>query len=223
MTASFWDLISGSGSIITPDVYYLHNFPSVYFGGEVDTLSSVADGGTSGSLVYYGLDNTNVDVMRLKYYRDIAIEPVAGMAESNFYGQQRSEVAITGYRATMSVSRDMTDLLFLREFLRQADSRYSNVGGNKSLLIGHTEPAYATMPVLFTHEVSNCGDPIADQEIFALLAFEAQIWMGGISFDPVSGPSASLDISILWSPTYSGFLSTISGASVGYYLALMEP
>jgi hypothetical protein len=110
----------------------------------------------------------------------------------------------------MTVTKDLTDLLYLREFLRQADSRYDVIGTSpKSLIVGHTEPALAHVPVLFQSDVDDCANPVT--QIWAVLAFEAAIWMGAIQFDPILGTSAPLEINVLWSPTYNGFLSVVSG------------
>ncbi len=206
---SIGPLLSGTGVTSEPLSYHLRGYPLVYMGGEVDTLT-VGSGGASGEMTYYGLDNTLVDVLQLECYRDVVIEPIVGRAQANFYGYQRSEIALTGYRATMTVTKDLTDLLYLREFLRQADSHYDAIGVvPKSLIVGHAEPALAHMPVLFQSDIDDCAS--ATDQIWAILAFEAAVWMGAIQFDPILGPNAPLEFDIFWSPVYDGFLSIVSG------------
>jgi len=72
MPADTVQLVTGSGTTRTARGYQLSRWPWVFFGGSVDTRSVAT---ATGSLTYYGLDNSVIDVMRLGCYRDIVLAP----------------------------------------------------------------------------------------------------------------------------------------------------
>ena len=194
-------LVSGTGNTLTPEKIRLVNFPWVYFGGDVDTLTA---GATSGDCTYYGLDNTTTDVLRMACYRDISFEPVTNDVEDYCYGKLTRDTVLQGYTLTMTVTEDLADLRYLRYFLRQPTGNYcENTNNNIDVLkIGDYCPE-RVFPVLFEHHYERC-DSGAD-EYLAILWFEVEMTLGAIAIDPSAGYSAPLTFNVRKSETYGGY------------------
>jgi len=195
-------LVSGSGTTRTPLKYRLSNYPWVYLGGAVDTLTS---GSGSTQVTYYGLDNTSTDVLALGCYKDITWSPQWSSFEDYCEGVMVRKASLQGYTCTLTITEDLMDLRYLRYFMRQAAGSWvqNTTTHFESLLIDSPTTWY--MPVLMEQHYRN-PTSTADEYI-GILAFECELALGDISMDPNEGWSAELTIEARRSDTYGGYLS----------------
>lgn len=194
-------LLSGSGTTVTNLGYRLSNYPLVYIGGTVDTLTA---GAGTAAVTYYGLDNTTVDVLKLGCYKDITWSPQWNTFEDYCDGVLVRERKLTGYNCALTVTSDVIDLQYLRYFLRQASAQYdvNTTLHFEALLVD--DVTEWVLPVLMEQHYRT-ADSTADEYI-GILAFEAELSLGDISIDPNEGWSAELTIEARRSDTYAGYL-----------------
>lgn len=194
-------LVTGSGMTRTARGYKLTRWPYVFLGGSVDTRTVVT---ATGPLTYYGLDNSVSEVLRLGCYRDINLEPQYADFDDYCDGVLIRKKNLNSYIETLMVTDDVVDLRLLRRFMRQSSGNYqvdaaSNI---ESLVIG--DLVSDVMPVLFEHHYVQANST-AD-EYLGILAFEAEISLGGVSGNYDEGYSGELTIDVRYSTTYGGYL-----------------
>ena len=202
MPADTVQLVTGSGTTRTARGYQLSRWPWVFFGGSVDTRSVAT---ATGSLTYYGLDNSVIDVMRLGCYRDIVLAPQYADFDKFCDGVKHTEKNLNGYQCTLTVTDDVVDLYLLRRFMRQSSGNYQSVAGAtniESLVIG--DLVSDVVPVLFEHHYDQTIST-AD-EYLGIVAFEAELSLGDLTANYDEGYSAELTIDVRYSATYGGYL-----------------
>lgn len=197
-------LVTGSGTTRTARGYKLTKWPWVFFGGSVDTRTVTT---ATGTLTYYALDNSVNQVIRLGCYRDISLEPQYSDFDEYCAGVRVPKKTLNGYTETLTVTDDVVDLSLLRRFMRQSSGNYSvaQASNIESLVIG--DLVDDVVPVLFEHHYTQT-DSTAD-EYLGILAFEAEISLGGVSGNYDEGYSAELTIDVRYSETYSGYLGLV--------------
>jgi len=195
-------LISGSGTTRTPTGFRMSNYPWVYLGGTVDTLTA---GVGTGQVTYYGLDNTTVDVLRLGCYKDITLSPQWNTFEDYCWGVLVRKRKLTGYVTTVTITEDLIDLTSLRWFMRQASAQHAQHVGTHIEALTIDDVVTWAMPVLFEHHYKRASS--ATDEYVGILCFEAEISLGDLSMDPNEGYSAELTIEVNRSDTYNGYVS----------------
>lgn len=195
-------LVTGSGTTRTAAGYQLSRWPWIFLGGSVDTRTIVTDTGT---VTYYGLDNSVNEVLRLACYRDIVLAPQYTDFENFCNGVRVPDKNLSGYQNTITITDDIVDLYFLRRFMRQSSGNYqvANASNIESLVIG--DLVSDVMPVLYEHHYDQATST-ADEYI-GILAFEAELSLGDITGNYDEGYSAELTIDVRYSSTYSGYLA----------------
>lgn len=195
-------LVTGSGTTRTARGYKLTKWPWIFLGGSVDTRTVVTDTGT---LTYYGLDNSVNEVLRLGCYRDVSLEPQYADFDDYCGGVRVPKKSLNGYTETFSITDDVVDLYYLRRFMRQSSGNYqvANASNIESLIIG--DLVSDVMPVLFEHHYIQATS--ASDEYIGILAFEAEISLGGMSGNYDEGYSGELTVNVRYSTTYGGYLA----------------
>lgn len=195
-------LVTGSGTTRTAAGYKLSRWPWIFLGGSVDTRTVTT---ATGTLTYYGLDNSVNQVLRLGCYRDISLEPQYADFDEYCAGVRVPKKNLNGYTETVTVTDDIIDLYFLRRFMRQSSGNYqvAEASNIESLVIG--DMVTDVMPVLFEHHYVQATS--SADEYVGILAFEAEISLGGISGNYDEGYSGELTIDVRYSDTYSGYLA----------------
>jgi len=202
MPADTVQLVTGSGTTRTARGYQLSRWPWVFLGGSVDTRTVTT---STGSLTYYGLDNSINEVLRLGCYKDVVLSPQYADFEKFCDGVKQQKKNLNGYQCTVTVTDDVVDLYMLRKFMRQSSGNYQSVGNPtniESLLVG--DLVSDIIPVLFEHhydEVSSTAD-----EYIGIVAFEAELSLGDLTGNYDEGYSAELTIDVRYSATYGGYL-----------------
>lgn len=195
-------LVTGSGTTRTARGYKLTRWPWVFLGGSVDTRTVTT---ATGTLTYYGLDNSVAEVLRLGCYRDISLDPEYADSDDYCDGVRVPTKSLNGYTGSVTITDDVVDLRYLRRFMRQPSGNYQVAAGSniESLVIG--DMVSDVMPVLFEHHFVQ-GSSTAD-EYLGILAFEAEISLSAIDGDYDEGYSGELTIDVRYSSTYSGYLA----------------
>lgn len=196
MTATL-QLVSGTGECLTARGFRLSNYPWVYIGGTVDTI-------VSGTITYYGIDNSSEECIRLGCYKDITLSTVYADFEDYCDGVRIQKRKLDGYTTTVTVTEDLVDLRYLRWFLRQSSGMYDSDAAvhEESLLVG--DLITRVVPVLFEHHYMQ--DASADDQWIGVLMFECELSLGDIEIDPTEGYSGELTIDVRKSDTYGGFM-----------------
>jgi hypothetical protein len=194
-------LVTGTGTTRTARGYRLTRWPWIFIGG---TVSSTVIPGATGNVTYYGLDNSTVEVLRLRCYRDIVITPETEDFENYCDGVKQTETVITQFTSTMTITDDVVDLYYLRRFLRQSSGNYnySTTYNIEALRVGDVVTDW--IPVLWEHHYTQATST-ADEYI-GILAFEAQLMLGDITGNYSEGYSSEMTIQIRYSDTYDGYL-----------------
>jgi len=202
MPADTVQLVTGSGTTRTARGYQLSRWPWVFFGGSVDTRTVTT---ATGTLTYYGLDNSVTDVLRLGWYMDVVLAPQYADFDKYCDGVKHVEKNLNGYQSTLTVTDDVVDLYLLRRFMRQSSGNYQSVGGStniESLIIG--DLVSDVVPVLFEHHYDQATST-ADEYV-GIVAFEAELSLGDLTGNYDEGWSAELTIDVRYSATYGGYL-----------------
>jgi len=202
MPADTVQLVTGSGTTRTARGYQLSRWPWVFFGGSVDTRTVTT---ATGTLTYYGLDNSVTDVLRLGWYMDVVLAPQYADFDKFCDGVKHVEKNLNGYQSTLTVTDDVVDLYLLRRFMRQSSGNYQSVGGStniESLIIG--DLVSDVVPVLFEHHYDQATST-ADEYV-GIVAFEAELSLGDLTGNYDEGWSAELTIDVRYSATYGGYL-----------------
>ena len=202
MPADTVQLVTGSGTTRTARGYQLSRWPWIFLGGSVDTRTVTT---TTGSLTYYGLDNSVNEVLRLGCYKDVVLAPQYADFEKFCDGVKHQEKNLNGYQCTVMVTDDVVDLYMLRRFMRQSSGNYQSVGNPtniESLVIG--DLVSDVIPVLFEHHYDQATST-AD-EYLGIVAFETEISLGDLTGNYDEGYSAELTIDVRYSATYGGYL-----------------
>lgn len=202
MPADTVQLVTGSGTTRTARGYQLSRWPWVFLGGSVDTRTVTT---ATGSLTYYGLDNSVNEVLRLGCYKDIVLSPQYSDFDKYCDGVKVSGKGLSSYQCTLTVTDDVVDLYMLRRFMRQSSGNYQSVGGStniESLLIG--DLVSDTMPVLWEHHYDEATS--SADEYLGIVAFEADLSLGDMTGNYDEGWSAELTIDVRYSATYGGYL-----------------
>lgn len=197
-------LVTGSGTTRAAAGYRLTRWPWVFIGGSVDTRTVTT---ATGTLTYYGLDNSVNEVLRLGCYRDVVITPETEDVENFCDGVKQTETIITAFTSTLTVTNDLVDMYYLRRFLRQSSGNYSVAPASdiESLLIGDTVSDW--IPVLWEHHYVQAAS-VHDQYI-GIVAFEAQLMLGDITGNYSEGYSGELTIQVRYSDTYGAYLGAM--------------
>ena len=203
-------LVSGTGTTKTAEGYLLPNYPWVYIGGEVDTLTS---GTGTGACTYYGLVNTNVDVLKLGCYEDVTLAPVIEDLECWCDGKRRSAKKLNGFTTTLTVTQDLIDLEYLRYFLRQSSGQWcEDTSGNIASLTITDMISSQDLPVLLEqHYVQEENN---EDQYVAVLCFQCELSLGDITIDPNEGWRGELTIDVEYSETYGGYYCIMRKDSV---------
>ena len=181
-------LVTGSGTTYESQGARPANYPSVYFGGSVTTIANAA---CTGDISYYGLDNSTLDVYKMRCYDDITITPNYVDFEEYCDGVLHNRRQLQSYTFTLNVTQDILDLKMLQLFMDQPAADYdSDLGCHiETLMIGETE-------------------------YFGVLAFAANISLGDVSIDPNEGYSGELTFAISYDTDYEAYLSLMRKDSV---------
>lgn len=197
-------LVTGSGTTRTAAGYSLTRWPWVFLGGSVDTRTITT---STGTVTYYGLDNSTTEVLRLGCFRDIVLEPQYNEYDDYCDGVLIRRRNLSGYTGTLTITQDVVDLYFLRKFMRQSSSRYAiaNASNLESLTIG--DMVTDVIPVLFEHHYEQASS--SADEYIGILAFEAEISLGAYTGNYDEGWSAEMTIDVRYSDTYSAYLALV--------------
>ena len=204
-------LVDIAGLAKTPDGYLLGNYPWIYIGGQVSTLTSSTG---TGACTYYGLDNTSVGVLKLGCYENVTLAPVIEEHEYWHDNTRRVHRQLNGFTATLLVTQDLVDLDYLRRFLRQpSEQRCEDVdAGVVSLNVGAMVFSQ-DFPVLFEQHYLRDGS--SEDQYIGILCFQCELALGDIVFDPNEGWRAELTIDVEYSKTYDGFFCIMRQDALG--------
>ena len=202
-------LVTGSGTTYESQGARPANYPSVYLGGRVTTIANAA---CTGDISYYGLDNSTLDVYKMRCYDDITITPNYVDFEEYCDGVLHNRRQLQSYTFTLNVTQDILDLKMLQLFMDQPAADYdSDLGCHiETLMIG--ERCFDEVPVLLEHHYQDCDS--SETEYFGVLAFAANISLGDVSIDPNEGYSGELTFAISYDTDYEAYLSLMRKDSV---------